>query len=164
MNFSSKIRIGILLVIGLPSILGVGLILANQLNTLSLADDYRLAEPIIIDRSAYDMAFQDPFEFRQVELTGDLLTIEVSYSGGHKEHDFKLIGTGEFMESSPIQTSLILSHNSNGDLAEALLTKELVFDLKPLKDAFFNVYSFFSPDGISLQINLNGYAEILYSL
>ena len=68
------------------------------------------------------------------------------------------------MESYPIQTSVVLSHDSNGDLGEALITKELVFDLKPLKEAFFSIYSFFSPDNISLKINLEGYGQILYNL
>ncbi len=164
MNISAKIRIVILLVVGLPSILGVGIILANQLNPLSLADDYMTIQPVIIDGSAYETASREAFEFFRVDLDGDLLTIEVSFSGGLKTHDFVLIGAGEFMESYPIQTQLVLSHDSNGDLGEALITKELIFDLKPLKEAFFSIYSFFSPDNISLKINLEGYGQIVYNL
>ena len=164
MNFSAKIRIGILLVIGLPTLLGVGLIVANQLNTHSLVDDYKVVQPVDIDNSATIAPSGDSFKFLHVELDGDLLIIEVSYRGGLTQHDFVLIGTGEFMESFPIQTALVLSHDSNGDLGEALITKELLFDLKPLKEAFFGVYSFFSPEGISLQINLEGYGELIYNL
>ncbi|PWI46435.1 hypothetical protein CEE45_16785 [Candidatus Heimdallarchaeota archaeon B3_Heim] len=145
MNISTKIRIGILLVVGLPTILGVGLIVANQLNPLSLADDYRVIQPIDIDRSAYIAPSGDGFNFLHVELDGDLLTIEVSYRGGQNQHDFVLIGAGDFMESSPIQTALVLSHNSNGDLGEALITKELIFDLKPLKEAFLMFIRSFLP-------------------
>ena len=149
---------------GLSSILVVGLVVANQLNILSLADDYRIIQPVVIDKSAYDTASRDAFEFLRVELDGDLLTIEVSFSGSQKRHDFELIGAGEFMESSPIQTQLVLSHDSNGDLGEALITEELIFDLKPLVEAFFSVYSFFSPDNISLKMNLEGYGQIVYNL
>jgi hypothetical protein len=164
MNISAKIRIIILLVVGLPSILGVGIIVANQLNPLSLANDYMAIQPVVIDRSAYESSSRDPFDFFRVDIDGDLLTIEVSFSGGQISHDFELIGAGEFMESYPIQTSVVLSHDSNGDLGEALITKELIFDLKPLKEAFFSIYSFFSPDNISLKINLEGYGQITYNL
>jgi hypothetical protein len=164
LNLSAKIRIGLLLVIGLPSIFGLGLVIANQLNILSLTDDYMATQQVVIDGSAYNTSSKDPFEFLRVELENDLLTIEVSFSGSQKGHDFELIGTGDFMESSPIQTSLVLSHDSNGDLGEALITKELNFDLNPLKNAFFSVYSFFSPDQISLQINLESYGDIIYNL
>ena len=123
MNFSAKIRIAILLAIGLPSILGVGLILANQLTPLSLADDYRVIQTVTIDKSAYDTSSRDAFDFLRVELDGDLLTVEVSYGGSHEHHDFELIGTGEYMESSPIQTAFLLSHDSKGDLGTDLITK-----------------------------------------
>ena len=164
MKTSTRILIVILLVVGLPIILGAGIILANQLQTHSLADDYRLIQPVVIDNSVYNTSSRDAFEFLRVELDNDLLTIEISYSGGLKSHDFGLIGTGEFMESMPIQTRVALSHDSNGDLGEALLTKELNYDLKPLKELYFSIYSFTSPDDISLQINIEGYGGILYNL
>jgi hypothetical protein len=164
LNISAKIRIGILLMVGLPTIIGVGVIVANQLNPLSLADDYRTIQPIEIDKSTFIAPSGDGFNFLQVTLDGDLLTIEVSFWGGQNQHDFVLIGAGEFMESFPIQTALVLSHDSNGDLGEALIIKELIFDLKPLNEAFFSVYSFLSTDGISLQINLEGFGVIIYNL
>ncbi|MHA2176615.1 MAG: hypothetical protein ACXAB2_11260 [Candidatus Hodarchaeales archaeon] len=164
MKISAKIRILTLLVVGLSSILGVGIIVANQLNPLSLADDYMGPQPVVIDGSAYESSSRDEFNFLEVELDNDFLAIQVSYSGGQQSHDFELIGPGEFMESFPIQTAFVLSHDSNGDLGEALITKTLLFDLKPLKEAFFSIYSFFSPDGISLQINLEGHGEIMYNL
>ena len=120
---SIRLRIGLLLAIGLPGILGLGLVVSNQLNTLSIADDYITVQPVTIDEAAYKTASRDMFEFLQVELKGDRLTIEVFFSGSHTGHDFELIGTGEFMESWPIQTQLVLSHDSKGDVGEALLTK-----------------------------------------
>lgn len=144
----------------MPSILSVGIIAANFLN---LENDYRLVQPVLIDRSAFDTFPRDSFEFLRVELVDDLLTIKVSYSGGQMTHDFELIGPGDFMESSTIQTKLVLSHDSHGDLAESLITKELFFDLKPLKDEFYSIYRFFSPP-VSLQINLEGFGALIYNL
>jgi hypothetical protein len=139
-------------------------VVANQLNAVSLVDDYRAVQPVIIDKTTYTTSSRDTFEFVNVRIDDDLLIVDVSFSGSHTGHDFILIGTGDFMESSPIQTSLVLSHDSKKDLGEAWLTKELIFDLKPLKKEFFSVYSFFSPDDILLQISLEGYGEVMYSL
>ena len=160
MDFSAKIQIGILLAVVLPSILGVGMIVANQLN---LENDFRLVQPVLIDSSAFDTSPRDSVEFLRVELEGDLLTIEISFGGGQTTHDFELISSGEYIESSPIQTNLVLSHDSHGDLAKSLITKELFFDLKPLKDEIFSIYSFFSPN-VSLQINLEGFGDLIYNL
>ncbi|MHA2294267.1 MAG: hypothetical protein ACXACK_19065 [Candidatus Hodarchaeales archaeon] len=160
MNISTKIKIGIVLVVSLPSILGLGLIAANQLN---LESDYQLVQPVLIDKSAFETSPRDSVEFLRVELEDDLLTIKFSYGGGQMAHDFELIGSGEYMESFPIQTTLVLSHDSHGDLAKSLITKELIFDLKPLAEDFFSIYSFFAPN-ITLQINLEGFGVLSYNL
>ena len=160
MVFSTKLRIGILIVIGLPSICGFGLVAANLLNQASLVGDYREVQPIVINKSSYNLASQDPFEFESVLLDQDLLIMEISHHGGVKDHTFVLIGSGDFMESAPIQTTIVLSHDANGDSGEALVTKKLIFDLKPLKTAFLNVYSFFAPSG-NLLIHLENYGEVL---
>jgi hypothetical protein len=168
MNLSVKLRIGILLAVGLPSIFGLGLVGANQFNLFSLPADSRIIQPVNIDGSAFHTASREFFEFLRVELQSenDLLLIEVSFSGSEEEHHFELIGAGDFMESIPIQTSLVLSHESNHTVGEVemVVTKKLSFDLNPLKEAFFKLYSFFSPENISLQLNLEGYGELLYSL
>ncbi len=160
MIFSTKLRIGILLVIGLPSILGMGLVAANLLNQESLIGNHHEVQQVIIDKSSYNLASRDPFEFESVILDQDLLIMEISYQGGVEDHTFELIGSGDFMESAPIQTTLVLSHDANGDLGETLITKELIFDLKSLKETFLNAYSFFAPSG-TLQIHLENFGEVL---
>lgn len=71
----------------------------------------------------------DPFTMKGAKIEGGVLEIQVSYGGGHKEHEFTLYWNGITTRSLPPQTSLYLKHNANGDMAEALIMKTLKFDL-----------------------------------
>ncbi len=163
MSFSVKVRIGIVLLISIPSILGIGIIAANQLNLASLAGDNIVVQQVIVNKTLFVDASRDAVDFEQISLEGDILTLKISYTGGQKNHTFELIGTGEYMESNPIQIAFVLSHDANGDLGESSITKILSFDLKPLIEDFFQVYSFFSFP-VSLKINLEGYGDIILTL
>lgn len=165
MSISTKVRIGIILLIGVPSILGIGVLAASQLNLILLADDFRGVEvqQVVLDKTLFDNASRDGIEFDQITLKGDLLTIKFTYTGGLEIHVFELIGSGDFAESAPIQTTLVLSHDANGDSGEVLVSKELNFDLKPLKEAFLQYYDFYAPPD-SLLIQLESYGEITYTL
>jgi hypothetical protein len=163
MSISIKTRIGIILLIGVPSLLGIGVLAATQLNLIALTDDFGGVQQVILDKSLFDDAPRDVVEFTQIGLNGDILTIEFTYTGGLTNHIFELVGSGDFAESVPIQTTLVLSHDTQGDSGEALLSKELTFDLKPLKEAFLQAYSFFVPPD-NLLIQLESYGEITYNL
>ncbi|KXA92871.1 hypothetical protein AKJ37_06370 [candidate division MSBL1 archaeon SCGC-AAA259I09] len=56
-------------------------------------------ETIIIDEKLFQEAPRDPYTLKNVEIEGDILKIELDYFGGCKEHEFKLIGTKNFMEN-----------------------------------------------------------------
>lgn len=74
------------------------------------------------------------YSLNSINLVGNILTLNVSYSGGCEEHVFELVlGT---------QTDLYLSHNANGDRCEAYLTENLKFDLSPIKVTPLNFYDF----------------------
>ncbi len=158
-----KIRIGIILLIGIPSILGIGVLAASQLNLISLEDDFRGVQQMTLDKSLFDSTPRDAIEFEQISLDGDLLTMEITYTGGLKTHVFDLIGSGDFMESAPIQTTVVLSHDAKGDSGESLISKKLNYDLKPLKEAFLQAYDFYAPPE-TLLIQLENYGEITYTL
>jgi len=80
----------------------------------------------------------NPYTVNQAEFDEDTLNIEVSYGGGCKEHGFCLIAWSYFLESNPVQTRLILSHNANEDYCEAWITSKLSFDMTPLKQEYYN--------------------------
>ena len=113
----------------------------------------------IIDYNEYaSLSTGDPYVIHTATITGNILVLEVQYSGGCAEHAFKLIAPDAFMESSPVQINLLLVHDSHGDNCEAWLTETLLFDLLPLKNVYEQYYPS-SPEIIILQL-----AEYNYSL
>ena len=66
---------------------------------------------------------------KRASIEGGVLEIQVSYAGGNKEHEFTLYWNGITTRSYPPQTNLYLKHDANGDMAEALITQTLKFDL-----------------------------------
>ncbi len=93
--------------------LGQDIILVDDLNTL--AQDNTAAE--ILDAS----------------LSGDQLQLKVRFSGGRTEHGFTLFGAKGFLKSKPAQAELVLSHDSQDDSGEALITQKICFGLAPLR-------------------------------
>ena len=85
-----------------------------------------------------DAAVSDPFELLDARVKGDALVVRVQYSGGG-QHDFALVSTGAPTKSRPRQVSLELRHDSQGDLAKAMITEERTFDLTPYRDLRNNV-------------------------
>jgi hypothetical protein len=141
MSLSAKLTIGILLIISVPSIIVLGFYALNQLNEADLSDDYIGIQQMLLDSSFYENASRDTVNFNQITLDQDRLTIDLSYSGGCRNHIFTLIGSNEFMESNPVRTDIVLSHNANDDPCEAWLREKLYFDLSPLKEAYQEAYS-----------------------
>jgi len=134
MNTLSKLFLGIILSSIVTAIILIG---ANSLSPLNDSTTPR----ILINKSEFDNAIRDDFSFNTVTLEQDILSLDVSYSGGCTSHDFLLIGSGDFMESYPVQTTIVLSHEDNDDNCESLITKTLVFDLTPLKELYIDLYS-----------------------
>jgi hypothetical protein len=85
----------------------------------------------------------DPIDVKRAVIVGDALTLDVQYSGGCAEHDFALCYDN--IRSSrgvdPIQAVLTLTHQANGDVCEALLSKTLTFDLTPIADAYKSYFN-----------------------
>ena len=60
------------------------------------------------------------------------LELNISHSGGCQEHEYELIQNPQFCGTLPIYISIKLSHNSNGDICEAWITKDLCFDISSI--------------------------------
>lgn len=82
----------------------------------------------------------DAYTINAATLRGDILTVNVSYSGGCETHEFTLVAEERFLESLPVQLRVSLSHNANGDRCEALITEDYHFDLTPLKEVYQTGY------------------------
>jgi hypothetical protein len=71
----------------------------------------------------------------------DTISLNVTYSGGCKEHCFSLyMSPAAFLESYPVQANLYLRHNSNGDDCEAFIYKTVSFNLRPVSELYKSLY------------------------
>ena len=82
----------------------------------------------------------DPTSVDAAAITGDTLSLDVSYGGGCETHRFQICWQGSFAESAPVQVWLELWHDAGGDTCEAALSEILTFDLTPLKEAWQDAY------------------------
>lgn len=82
----------------------------------------------------------DPFAIREAAVEGPRLKLSVRFGGGCRPHDFGLVASSLFMESHPVQANLLLTHDAHGDMCRALLYRDLVFDLRPLRAAYEAAY------------------------
>lgn len=94
----------------------------------------------VISDNATDRWGKDVFKLNEAAITGDTLAVEVSYSGGCRDHQFTLVTSGAFMESDPVQLNVALAHNANDDPCEAWITEGYLFDLAPIKALYRKAY------------------------
>jgi hypothetical protein len=87
-------------------------------------ENVKLVESINVDEWASDQV-----KIVSATIQNDLLALKVQYGGGCKEHFFRLIISKGIEKSNPPQTTFLLSHDSNGDTCEALISEELKFNL-----------------------------------
>lgn len=82
----------------------------------------------------------DGYVLNSATITDDTLKINVSYSGGCEKHQFTLVSSGVFRESSPVQLRGFIAHNANNDSCEAWLTDDYHFDLNAIKILYQAAY------------------------
>ena len=97
-------------------------------------------EDIILSNDLFFQSPRDAVYINEINIKSDKLTVNISYGGGCKDHNFSLIGSNEYLESYPVRTSLLLSHQSNNDTCTAFFTQMLVFNLRTLKNNFQEMY------------------------
>lgn len=73
-------------------------------------------------------------------VDGDRLQLRIRHAGGCAEHDFSLLHSGVFVETEPVQIYLQLAHNAHGDPCRALVSRDVLFDLSPLKQTYASLY------------------------
>ncbi len=82
----------------------------------------------------------DPYEINAATISGDVLSVSVSFSGGCEAHEFTLGLSDGFLESNPVQLWAWLLHDAKGDSCEAYPTEERQFDLTPIKARYRQAY------------------------
>lgn len=81
----------------------------------------------------YDSLARDPIYMQEAFVDGDCLYIKLSYSGGCEQHTLDLARMHPWYAGSTEIPTFEIRHNANGDLCEAFFTKELRYNLTPLK-------------------------------
>ena len=90
--------------------------------------------------NADDRFGTDAFALNTATIDGDILKVSLSYSGGCETHQFTLVASDSFLESFPVQLSIYIAHNANGDTCEAYPTEDYHFDLTPIKTMYQEAY------------------------
>ncbi|MFT7518245.1 MAG: hypothetical protein ACI9MC_000375 [Kiritimatiellia bacterium] len=85
-------------------------------------------------------AHLDAWTYGSMAITGDTLTVDVSYSGGCKEHVFEACWSGSYLKSSPVQVDLELGHDNMDDNCDGWVSDTLTFDLVSLKTDYLTKY------------------------
>ncbi|MXV84995.1 hypothetical protein F4X88_01610 [Candidatus Poribacteria bacterium] len=93
-------------------------------------------------------------------ITGDVLTLSVSYSGGCEAHNFTLITSGGFLESNPVQLQAVLAHDANGESCEAWVTETYHFNVSPLKTRYQKAYR---TETGTIALNIKGISALVYT-
>jgi hypothetical protein len=72
------------------------------------------------------------FDINKVEIVGNYMIFEVSYSGGCAKHDFELVGSSMVSKSNPPTRVIQLQHNNHNDKCKAIITEKLKFSISVL--------------------------------
>jgi hypothetical protein len=83
---------------------------------------------------------EDDYVLNDAAVNGDILTLNVSYSGGCEEHVITLVISELFVETEPVQLAALLAHDGNGDSCERWVTETYAFDLGVIKTLYQEAY------------------------
>lgn len=84
----------------------------------------------------------------QVAIEGNVMIIDVEYSGGCEKHEFKLIGSEMIQKSLPPQRGIMLWHDNKGDSCRSIVEEQLRFDI-----------SAFAYEGGEIILNMDGWVN-----
>lgn len=103
---------------------------------ISCTDDdpsFMSSEQVIISDSELDSAPRDALEIQSLSIDGDRLTIRFSASGCDGDSwKVRLIGSEFVLEPIPPIRAMLLSLDNDED-CEALITREMTFDISPTR-------------------------------
>ena len=72
------------------------------------------------------------YAIKNVIRENDFIKIDLSYSGGCKQHLFEIIWDGIVFTDDPCHMNLLLIHDDNNDSCEALVNKTIIINLDDL--------------------------------
>ena len=114
----------------LLSILAVSALLFACNNTREVLD----VDPINVKKAQIGDVTQESAQttITSVNLEGNILSLDIEYSGGCQDHSFEFIGSAAVMKSLPAKRAVKLVHDSNGDTCRELVSETIKFDIRAL--------------------------------
>jgi len=88
---------------------------------------------IVVDPTENLQRFGDRLSIGYIEVLGDYLAVDVSYSGGCEEHNIDLVTNGKFTATYPPEIELAIKHNANQDYCRSIVDEKLYFNLEPIR-------------------------------
>ena len=82
----------------------------------------------------------DPFEVVGYSLDGDILKIDVSYSGGCETHEFVGLVGSAIGESFPVQMWGRIAHDDRNDPCDSIVQGTISLDLSPIRELYRGSY------------------------
>jgi hypothetical protein len=110
-------------------------------------------QKIIVDDNFTTPANNVSSDIIKTSIEGNILTIEVSYSGGCEEHDFKLYFNGMYKKSLPPKADFVLVHDNKGDACRSIVEKKLKFDISASQYV----------GSKEMMVTVNGFQEMSYT-
>ena len=74
-----------------------------------------------------------PIAISRAEQIGDLLALDVTYSGGCEAHTFELVTLGNHQPTYPPELLVKIIHNANADRCRNFIQDRIYFDLQPFR-------------------------------
>ncbi|MDH3497008.1 MAG: hypothetical protein OER21_09605 [Gemmatimonadota bacterium] len=124
-------------------LIGLALLAACALERLALGPvtgDPAAIPLTVVDELASVAGPRDPVTLQNALVLGDTLRLEVSYGGGCRTHAFGLLVQRTFLETNPVQAPTALAHDDRDDPCDALVSRTLLVDLRPLREEYRRAY------------------------
>lgn len=74
----------------------------------------------------------DGFKVNSAKRIGDLILLNVTFSGGCKIHTFEILWDGIVYDENPCRFNLLVTHHANEDICESVYSTDLTINLKEL--------------------------------
>jgi|GEM_PF-923266 len=104
-----------------------------KVKTITKHSDF--CAPLTFNYAPYKTFANDDVSILDAKIKKNCLYLKIQYSGGCKTHIFRLICNSPKCGTPPLPPlTLNFQHDSNKDACEALITKEISFDLTSLRN------------------------------
>lgn len=119
--------------------------------------DAKLLHHVELTDSSGPVVRGDAYSVSEMEIEGNVLRANVSYSGGCALHTFSLsMDPDGFMESNPVQLDVYLSHADNGDSCDSIVQEEIEIDLTAIRSLYQEQFQALAPIRMNVHSLIDG--------